>query len=230
MKWHWCQAQSSPSRVLFSPVGFRSARMSDELSRSTIRARDGAGVEVRLEGASHFIQSWGRARSAARPGPPRGGEIDRRATTRFLTCGAVQSAGTVRFRTAPPDVLHIGDPLVAHRTDAAERDPSLQIAHRPVDGASACDLSDPVQPDVRRSSHKPPCAAHSPNPRTGLLSGVFDWDSRWGARLDRWGSNRTGVVVQLTGSQCFLQAPNRRQTGAGIGFLRGNFSTVASSS
>ncbi len=46
MKWHWCQAQTSPSRVFFAPVGFRRARVSDELSRSTIRAR-GADVEVR---------------------------------------------------------------------------------------------------------------------------------------------------------------------------------------
>src|SRR5260221_14648345 len=47
MKWRSRQAQTSPSRVLFLVRVPRIAQQSVELSRSTIRARGGAFLEVR---------------------------------------------------------------------------------------------------------------------------------------------------------------------------------------
>ena len=68
MKWHLCQAQILPSRVFFSLVWFRLARVSDELSRSTIRARDGAvvGVRRRCRNRGHGVQSKSLAPVGAR--------------------------------------------------------------------------------------------------------------------------------------------------------------------
>src|SRR5262245_47451555 len=69
MKWHLCQAQIIPPGVFFSLVWFRLPRgVSDELSRSTIRARDGAvvGVRRRCRNRGHGVQSKSLAPVGAR--------------------------------------------------------------------------------------------------------------------------------------------------------------------